>query len=252
MPSRNLKVTIAYDGTDFVGWQIQASGRTVQGVVEEALARMHDEPVRVAAAGRTDSGVHADGQVISFRSSIESIQPDRFHVALNSYLPRDVQALSSEEAEEDFHARFSARSRVYRYYYSLSDVLHPRGRSFAVRLRHPPSVLRLNRLCTPLLGSHDFSTFTVPRDTSSSRIRHVMSAGFFPLHGQLVFEIRANAYLWRMVRSIVGTIIDFEHDGAEPAEIAEALRREDHDAAGPTAPASGLVLHYVDYSDDHG
>lgn len=252
MPRRNLKLTVAYDGTDFVGWQVQAQGRTVQGVIEAALERMHKEPVRVAAAGRTDSGVHADGQVISFRTSLDSIPAETFHIALNSFLPGDVQALHGEEVDDSFHARFSATARSYRYYYSLSDVQNPRGRSFAVRLRYVPSVARLNRLVSPLIGSHDFTTFTLPRDSSSTKIRNVMSVSFYPSCGQLVFAIRANAYLWRMVRSIVGTAVDLEKKGARPDEMARRLELCDREAAGPTAPSAGLVLHCVEYSGDHG
>lgn len=252
MPKRNLRLTIAYDGTDFHGWQIQAAGRTVQGVMESALERMHKEPVRVAAAGRTDSGVHADGQVVTFQTGLDSIPSDRFHIALNSWLPHDVQALDSCEVGDRFHARFSAASRTYRYYYSLSEVAHPRGRAFAVRLRHRPSIATLNRMCAPLIGSHDFTTFTLPREPSESKVRNVLSAAFFPLHGQLVFEIRANAFLWRMVRSIVGTIIELEKNGGDPARIEAALEARSRASAGPTAPSSGLVLHYVEYSDRHG
>lgn len=250
MPTRNLKLTVAYDGTEFLGWQVQAEGRTVQGVIQAALERMHHEPVTLYAAGRTDSGVHADGQVINFRTSIDSIESDRFHIALNSYLPKDVQAVSSALVPDGFHARYSARQRVYRYYYTSSDVLHPRQRSFAIRLRHHPSPAALNRLCAPLVGSHDFSTFTLPRETSRSRIRYVRSASFFPLNGQLVFEISANGFLWRMVRSIVGTVVDLEKKGYGPDEVRRRLEACDHAAAGPSAPSAGLVLHYVDYPDE--
>ena len=250
MSRRNLKLTVAYDGCNFVGWQVQRSGRTVQGVILEALERMHGERVVVHAAGRTDSGVHADGQVINFITTIDSIDSNAFHIALNSYLPPDVKALDSREVSESFHARYSAVRRVYRYYYATSTVLHPRQRAFAVRLRHRPSTERLNRLAAPLIGSHDFSTFTIPRESSRTRVREVMSAGFFPLHGQLVFEISANGFLWRMVRSITGTLIALEKEGAGPNEIRSRLAACDRKEAGPSAPPGGLVLHCVEYPDE--
>jgi tRNA pseudouridine38-40 synthase len=250
MSTRNLKLTVAYDGTDFVGWQVQAKGRTVQGVIQDALERMHESPITVYAAGRTDSGVHADGQVINFRTTIDSIPSDRFYVPLNSYLPRDVQALTSQEVTDSFHARYSATKRVYRYYFRTSDVLHPRARSFAIRLRRYPDVSRLNRLCAPLLGSHDFTTFTLPRETSRSRIRHLHSAAFFPLDGQVVFQISANGFLWRMVRSIVGTLLELDRMGADPTEVARRLAARNHGEAGPSAPAAGLVLHCVEYPEE--
>lgn len=250
MSTRNLRLTVAYDGSDFVGWQVQSAGRTVQGVILQALERMHGEPVTVHAAGRTDSGVHADGQVINFVTTIDSIASDAFHIALNSYLPADVKALDSREASADFHARYSATRRVYRYFYATAGVLHPRQRAFAVRLRHTPNLRRLNRLCAPLIGSHDFSTFTLPRETSRSRVRQVTGASFFPLHGQLVFQIAANGFLWRMVRSIVGTLIALDREGADAAEIGRRLVACDHGQAGPSAPARGLVLHCVEYPDE--
>jgi tRNA pseudouridine38-40 synthase len=251
MPKRNLKLTVAYDGTNFVGWQVQPEGRTVQGAIQDALERMHGMAVTVYAAGRTDSGVHADGQVINFRTTIDSIASDSFHIALNSYLPRDVQAVDSREVPEAFHARYSAVRRVYRYYYSYADVMHPRGRSYATKLRYRPSVQRLNRLCAPLVGSHDFTTFTLPRETSKSRVRRVHSAAFRPANGQLVFEISANGFLWRMVRSIVGTLMDLERQDGTAADVVAALAACDHKAAGPSAPSAGLVLHCVEYPDDH-
>ena len=250
MSRRNLKLTVAYDGSNFVGWQVQRSGRTVQGVILQALERMHGERIVVHAAGRTDSGVHADGQVINFVTTIDSIASDAFHIALNSYLPPDVKALDSVQVSDDFHARYSALKRVYRYYYSTSSVLHPRQRTFAVRLRHRPDLRRLNRLAAPLVGSHDFTTFTVPRETSRSRVRLVRSAGFFPLSGQLVFEISASGFLWRMVRSITGTLLALDKEGAGAEEVRRRLEARDHAEAGPSAPAGGLVLHSVEYPNE--
>ena len=248
MPERNLKLTIAYDGTDFVGWQVQRTGRTVQGVIQEALERMHGFPVTIYAAGRTDSGVHADGQVINFRTTIDSIPSHEYHIALNASLPRDVRAVTSVEVPDSFHARHSATRRVYRYYYVLSDVLHPRRRTFAVRLRHRPCLQRLNRLSAPLIGIHDFTTFTLPRETSRSRVREVYSAGFFPLHGQLVFEISGSGFLWRMVRSIAGTLLELDRQQAEPDEMVSRLAACDRAKVVACAPSAGLVLHCVEYS----
>ena len=250
MPSRNLKLTIAYDGTDFVGWQVQRTGRTVQGAIQDALERMHGFPVTVYAAGRTDSGVHADGQVINFNTAIDSIPAAEYHIALNASLPRDVRAVMSAEVPQSFHARYSATRRVYRYYYAQSDVLHPRRRSFAVRLRRHPSVQRLNRLAAPLIGIHDFTTFTLPRETSRSRVREVYSAGFFPLNGQLVFEISATGFLWRMVRSIAGTLLELDRQQANSDEMVRRLAACNRTETGPTAPSAGLVLHYVEYPDE--
>jgi tRNA pseudouridine38-40 synthase len=252
-PTRNIRVTLAYDGTDFYGWQIQAEGRTVQGELMRALARMHRHEVKVYAAGRTDSGVHATGQVANFRTDIGSIPASEFYVALNSYLPRDVQALASREVDASFHARYSARRRVYRYFWTHSRSVLPTMRTRVTKLKYRPSVARLNELARPLLGAHDFSTFTLPTEPSENRVRCVESAVFFPCGELVVFQIAANAFLWRMVRSIAGTLIELDKLAAEPVEVEARLAARDHSSAGPSAPAHGLVLHRVDYPDDpHG
>lgn len=247
MSTRNIRLTLSYDGTDFHGWQVQAEGRTVQGEILNALQRMHKGEVPLNAAGRTDSGVHADGQVINFLTDIDSIAAERYHVAINSYLPPDVRALDSAAVPNEFHARYSARLRVYRYYLCVGEVVHPRVARYCGRLMHRPSIDRLNELCHPLLGSHDFTTFTVPRDLSESKVRHVHHAAFFPLGRHLVFEISANAFLWRMVRSVVGTLIELDKQAHSPVELERRLFARDHKAAGPTAEASGLFLHRVEY-----
>ena len=251
MPTRRLKVTVAYTGTGFVGWQVQARGRTVQGEFEAALATMHGHPVRVHAAGRTDTGVHADGQVVGFDSDIDSISPERFCIALNSWLPPDVRAVMSREVDDRFHARYSATRRVYRYYWSAEAVVHPAAAGRVTRLKHRPSVANLNRLAGPLLGRHDFSTFTPPTEPSDNRVREVTHAAFFPRGTFLVFEIAANAFLWRMVRSVAGTLIELDKLGAGPIEVARRLAACDHAAAGPSAPSGGLALHRVEYPEEY-
>ena len=243
-------MSVAYDGSDFLGWQVQAAGRTVQGEMMEALRRMHDREVKVYAAGRTDTGVHADGQVINFRTDIDSIPAKRFHVALNSYLPRDVQALCSTEVDDEFHARYTAVRRVYRYVWSYSGSVHPFIRRRVTRLKHRPGIARLNELARPLVGEHDFSTFTPPSEPSASRVRVVEQISFFPAGELVVMQIAANAFLWRMVRSIAGTLIELDKLTCEPVEVEERLGARNHAAAGPSSPAAGLVLHRVDYPGD--
>lgn len=247
MSARNIKLTISYDGTDFYGWQIQPEGRTVQGEILSSLRQMHKHDVRLYAAGRTDSGVHAEGQVANFLTDIDSIDSNRFHIAMNSFLPPDVRVLDSAAVPDDFHSRYSAKVRVYRYYFTVDEIVHPRVARYCARLTHHPSIGRLNELCHPLIGSHDFSTFTVPREQSESKVRHVHNAAFFPLGRLLVFEISANAFLWRMVRSVVGTLTELDKQGRSPVEVERRLLARDHKAAGPTAAASGLFLHRVEY-----
>ncbi len=247
---RNIRMTVAYDGSDFLGWQVQAAGRTVQGEMMEALRRMHGRDVKVYAAGRTDTGVHADGQVVNFRTDIDSIATPDYYVALSSYLPRDVQALCSSEVDDAFHARFTAVRRVYRYFWTYAKSVHPFIRRRVTRLKHRPDVARLNELARPLVGEHDFSTFTPATEPSASRVRFVDQISFYPAGELVVMQISANAFLWRMVRSIAGTLIELDKLACKPVEVEERLNARDHAAAGPSAPAAGLVLHRVDYPGD--
>ncbi len=248
--SRTLKVTIAYDGTDYVGWQAQARGRTVQQEVERALLTMHHHSVPVVAAGRTDSGVHADGQVVHFTTDIDSLPVDTYCRALNANLPRDIRALDATEVDPRFHARHSALLRTYRYYWRLPGCESATDRRSAP-LRRFPSVARLNAIARPLLGVHDFSTFTLPSEASTSRVRDVRQLSFFPAKGRLVMEIAANAFLWRMVRLIAGTLVELDTVRCEPVEVERRLRARSHHESGAAAPAAGLVLHRVEYGAHH-
>ena len=153
---RNIRLTLAYDGTDFAGWQVQKAQRTVQGVIEEALARMHGHPVRIRGAGRTDSGVHATGQVANFHTELDSIPAARWHLALNSYLPPDVRVLESLEADPDFSAKKSARLRVYAYHLLAAEVGPPHLRRYCWKILRRPETAALNRLAAVFLGEHDF------------------------------------------------------------------------------------------------
>jgi tRNA pseudouridine38-40 synthase len=243
---RSIKVTVSYDGAGFCGWQVQAAERTVQGEITRALEKIHKHPVSIVGAGRTDSGVHADGQVFSFQSDIDSIPIERYPDALNANFPPDIRALAAEVVPASFHARYGARSRTYRYRWSYTS-LTPAARARTARLSHHPNVARLNRLAAPLLGAHDFSTFTLPTEPSPHRRRVIHSLALFPDRGCIVMQICANAFLWRMVRLIAGTLMELDRGGAEPDEVARRLEACDHGLAGPAAPAHGLTLHAVTY-----
>ncbi len=251
MSSRVIRLELAYDGTDFSGWQRQAGDRTVQGELERALAGMHGHEVAVVGAGRTDSGVHARGQVAHFRTDIARIPAGRFVPALNRLLPRDARVLSSAEADPDFHARYDARLRRYRYFVACGTA-----DPFRLRCSHQvfrrPRAESLNAMAALILGERDFTTFSAARDASANRSRYVHEASWRWEGDSLVFEVAANAFLWRMVRSLVGSMLSFEAGSRGSAEraraaMAEALAAEDRGAAGPTAPARGLFLWNVEY-----
>ena len=248
---RAIKLTIAYDGTDFSGWQRQKNGRSVQEELESALAKMHGHEIRVTGAGRTDAGVHAMGQVAGFFTDIASIPADRFTLALNKLMPRDVRVLISEEAGRDFHARFDASLRRYRYFLVCGRAPDPFELRFAHAVAHYPRVAVLNAMASVILGEHDFSTFASAQDASESRSRHISESVFFFDADRLVYQVAGNAFLWRQVRSLVGTFLDLEREAEDPAR-GEALMRgvlesRDRSRAGATAPSCGLFLWNVEY-----
>jgi len=248
---RTIRLELAYDGTDFSGWQRQSSDRSVQGELEAALAEMHGHEVAVTGAGRTDAGVHARGQVAHFRSDIARIPAERFVPALNRLLPRDLRVMASAEADPDFHARYDARLRRYRYFVACGTA-DPFRLRYAHQLFRRPQVASLNAMAATILGERDFTTFSAARDKATNRSRFVHEASWRWEGDCLVFEVAANAFLWRMVRSLVGSMLHFEaasggsRDRAS-ALMAEALEARDRGAAGPTAPARGLFLWSVEY-----
>lgn len=248
--NRTIKLTIAYDGTDFSGWQRQSEHRSVQEEIEKALAKMHGHAVNLLGSGRTDTGVHARGQVASFITDIVHISPERFETALNSLMPHDIRIMEAKEVRADFHPRFDARSRSYRYFMSTAKTPLPSGRKYEWHLFHSPNIALLNSMAACLIGEHDFSTFSSSQDQSQSMQRYIQNASFFMQGDQLVFQITGNAFLWRMVRSLVGTMIVFERRGKTRDDFNNAFLACDRNRAGPTAPSLGLFLWAIDFYDE--
>jgi tRNA pseudouridine38-40 synthase len=244
---RTIKLLIAYDGTGFCGWQRQAGQPSVQAVIEAALEQMHRHHVTLTGSGRTDSGVHAAGQTAHFQTDIESINPDRFVPALNGLLPPDVRILESSEARPDFHARFDARMRTYRYFFICGRQALPHESRYALQLWRSPCIDLLNAYCRLLLGERDCSIFAASGDTGKSRSRYISHAAFFTEGPRLVFEISANAFLWKMVRSIAGTFLHYEESGMPPELLRDIIASGKRGLAGPTVPPQGLFLWKVDY-----
>ncbi len=245
MSERNILLTVSYDGTEFCGWQRQAQERTVQGELERALGALHPERPGVIAAGRTDSGVHAAGQVLNFRPENSSIPIDRYPAAINRLLPRDLKVQSAREAAPEFHARFDALQRTYRYQIFVSDQPDPLYERFAHRIYRRPRIATWNRMAAALLGEQDFTTFAASPQPGESMYRRVDSASFTVSGALVIFRITANAFLWRMIRSVVGTILDLS--SGEPEDFHEILSSRERARAGPTAPARGLCLEQVRY-----
>jgi len=252
---RNIKLIIAYDGTDYCGWQRQENSVTIQGVIEDALEKMHGKPAALSGAGRTDSGVHAAGQAASFQTDIDSITAERFMPALNSLLPHEVRVLESSEVSGGFHARFSAKARLYRYQFLCkppgSSPPLPHESRYNLRLYRFPRIDLLNAYGRLLSGETDCSIFAgadgSAKTADQSKNRYIYSALFYIEQNRLIFEICANAFLRGMVRSAAGTFLHYEEKNTPPEKLREIISSGERALAGPTLPPHGLFLWKVEY-----
>jgi tRNA pseudouridine38-40 synthase len=261
---RTLKIVLAYDGADFVGWQRQPTGVSVQGKLEEALAAIEGQPVNVVGAGRTDAGVHALGQVASC-SLAHAIPPATLARALNATLPEGVRVLRVEEAPDGFHARYSARFKTYRYLILGGRVVSPFERRYVWHVEPVLDVPAMAAAARLIEGEHDFAalqgagsaTKTTLRTITAATVTESTPAAMFGqafcgardgASGRLVvFEITGNGFLRHMVRNAVGTLVEIGLGRQKAAWMADVLASGDRTLAGPTAAASGLFLVRVDY-----
>lgn len=241
-----FKLTLAYDGTHFVGWQRQAAGESIQGLIEDVLARLDKAPVAVAGAGRTDAGVHALGQVASVSLQRE-IDGDTLRRALNAHLPVAIRVVASARVEDRFHARFDATSKHYRYRIWNEEVVSPFEAPYVWHLPSPPlDVAAMDAAAQLLEGTHDFASFqgqgaqtqTTERTLSRSRV----VAGT-----PLTYDVRGTGFLKHMVRSMVGTLVEVGRGRRTPESMADVLAGRSRACAGETAPAAGLFLVSVSY-----
>jgi tRNA pseudouridine38-40 synthase len=246
-----FKITLAYDGTDFVGWQRQAAGVSIQGLLEDALRELDERDVTVMGAGRTDAGVHALGQVAAF--AIERpLAAGAVVRALNARLPHAVRVLSAEEAPASFRARADARSKTYRYRIWNGDVVSPFERRFVWHVPGALDVDAMRAAARTLVGRHDFAALqtagsdvrTTEREILSSEIQSALHDPQSPL---LTYEVCGTGFLRHMVRAIAGSLVEVGRGHRPPAWMADVLASRDRGQAGPTAPARGLFLVNVAY-----
>jgi len=244
---RTLKLTVAYDGTRFVGWQRQAAGESIQGVLEDALARFEGGPVTVHGAGRTDAGVHALGQVASVRVScgLDTVTLTR---ALNAQLPEDVRVLSVEDADDQFHARFSARTKTYRYMIRNGPIAMPFERAYVWHVPEPLHVDAMQAAAALLVGTHDFAAFRSVGTANPDSVRTVVRSLVRVVEPSLLaYEVTGEGFLRYMVRALAGTLVEIGRGWREPANMLTLLANRQRADAGATAPPHGLFLVAVDY-----
>ncbi len=249
---RNLKAVLEYDGSRFHGWQYQLGVRTVQGVFEEALARLTGEPIRVIAASRTDAGVHALGQVVNFRTESRH-SPEVFVRALNAILPRDIAVLSCQEVDYKFNARFWAKGKIYRYIIYNASIRRAFGHNYSWHIPEPLDIDAMREGAKYLIGVHNFASFQArSRDQlEKDPVREVKRIDIFNgKNSYICIEIEARSFLKQMARNIVGTLILAGRGKIPPEGIKEILEAQDRRVAGPTAPAGGLYLVKVFYEEE--
>ena len=256
---RNILLTISYDGTDFCGWQRQddvkgqQAERTVQAEVEKALFKIHKQKINLYGSGRTDSGVHAYGQAANFYSPIDSIPAQNYVRALNAFLPDDVRILEAKEVSENFNSRKNATSRVYRYFISYGNSVSANNSRYTWFVpKYTPDLNRLNHFAECLRGELDCASFTASGDESVSTNRYIDDAHFFiqkDLWGNdlLVFQIEANAFLWKMVRTLTGTLVNLDKSASPLDSMEKILLAKDRTKAGVTAPPQGLFLYQIKF-----
>jgi len=247
--ARNVKLVLAYDGSDFAGWQRQVNARTVQAVLEEAITRVTGERVTVIGAGRTDAGVHACGQVANFHTTSQ-LSADDLQRALNALLPASVAVLQAEEVPAEFHARFGAVGKHYRYTLHLGPVRPVFDRERMLHVRAHLNLTAMRRAARALLGEHDFAAFTTHADEAKSTVRRIEDIRIRRNRSRVLVDITGSGFLYGMVRAIVGTLLEVGRGKLPPAALADILASCDRRRAGPTAPAHGLCLVSVRYADD--
>ena len=243
----NYKLTIQYDGSRYDGWQKQGNtGNTIQGKLEEVLSRLCAAPVEVHGAGRTDAGVHAEGQIASVRLP-DGLSAAEIQDGLNHYLPEDIAVTAVQAAEERFHARLSAKGKVYRYSIRMGGVPDVFRRKYQYRVEEPLDLTAMKQAAELLTGTHDFRSFCSNKRYKKSTVRTVRAISIEANGSDLTLTFEGDGFLYNMVRILTGTLLEVGLGRRNAEEIPEILASLDRTRAGKTAPAQGLCLIEVKY-----
>lgn len=243
---KRIKLTIAYDGTNYCGWQVQPNGITVEEVLNKALHKLTGENIQVIGASRTDSGVHALGNVAVFDSET-TIPPERIAMALNQRLPEDIVIVKSEEVPLDFHPRYCECSKTYEYHIINTRIPIPTKRLTNYFVSYQLDFDKMRQAASYLVGEHDFVSFCNVRTDVENTVRTIHALDIIQNGEEITIRITGNGFLYNMVRIIVGTLIRVGRGFYEPEKVKEILEAKDRKAAGVTAPAHGLMLVKIDY-----
>lgn len=243
---RRVKLTIEYDGTNYAGWQIQPNANTIQAELEKAITKVTGENIRIHGAGRTDAGVHALAQTAHFDT--KSTVPDKaFALALNTYLPEDIRVIASEGVTSDFHARFSAKGKVYAYRIFNRNTASAVHRTTTVSIKKRLDVAAMEQATKYFLGEHDFSAFCSANTTVEDKVRTIHRLDIQTELPLVTITVEGNGFLYNMVRIMAGTLVDVGLGKVSPAQIKDILASKEREQASATLPACGLVLKEVKY-----
>lgn len=243
---RTIKLVLEYDGTNYAGWQVQPQQDTIQGRLEGALETVTGREVRVVGSGRTDAGVHAIGQVAHFCAE-SSMTVEEFQRALNGILPRDISIREVSEEGESFHARYSAKRKLYRYVILQADTRSAFSHRYAWDTGYALDVPAMGRAALHLLGTHDFSAFQAASCTAKNPAKTLYRLEVHKRGDDVIFLIEADGFLKHMARTIVGTLVEVGRGYFRPEDVKQILEGRDRSRAGPTAPPQGLFLLEVTY-----
>ncbi len=252
---RNLKLTIAYDGAEFHGWQIQPGVPTIQGALNDVASQVTQEKIIVHGASRTDAGVHALGQVAHFKTR-SLIPASEFQSAFNALLPPAIRVMAAEEVGPDFHARWQSQAKTYRYRIFRGAVLPPFEHRRMLHVPWPLDGAAMSAAASEFAGEHDFETFAASsgseeedRDRTSVRVIHSSEIISDPARDELIYLVRGRSFLRYMVRKIVGTLLEVGKGRLAPEDIRELFAARDRSRSGPTVPPEGLYLVSLEYPD---
>jgi len=248
---RNIKLVLAYDGTDFYGWQVQSGSPTIQGTLSTAIGRLTGEKVLPQGSGRTDAGVHAQGQIANFPTE-SPIPTENFVRALNDILPATIRVMQAAEAPADFHARKSAKAKTYRYRIYRGAICPPFLARHVWHYPYPLDETAMAEAAALVEGEHDFTSFAAVdsecgREEEPSNVRRIFSSVWERQKEELIYTVHGNGFLHHMVRNLVGTFILVGKGTLKAADVERVLHARDRSAAGATAPAAGLCLMSVEY-----
>jgi tRNA pseudouridine38-40 synthase len=243
---RRIKLTVAYDGTAFHGWQYQPNQRTIEGEVNLALSELIGEEIKVIGASRTDAGVHAYGNVAVFDTDCR-IPGAKFAYALNSRLPSDIKIMSSEEVAPDFHPRYDCHNKTYEYHISTSLFMLPTKRLYATNVHCNLDVEKMNEAAKTFVGRHDFASFQAVGSTVEDTVRTIFFINVRKTEDEIVISVNGDGFLYNMVRIIAGTLINVGNGRLDSKDCQRILDGKDRTLAGPTAPACGLFLKEINY-----